>query len=88
MAVVHDIGDRYRVDFRLKHLLSGDQASLEGFRLSLGKDGTFEPLIHANLNLDLEKPMVLGLAPNEASDTALMLVIECLTETVAEASVR
>ena len=88
MAVVHDIGDRYRVDFRLKHLLSGDQASLEGFRLSLGKDGVFEPLIHANLNLDLEKPMVLGLAPSEASDTALMLVIECLTERVAEASVK
>lgn len=88
MAVVHDVGDKYRVDFRLKHRLSDAQASLEGFRLSLGKDGEFEPLIHANLNLDLDKPMVLGLAPHEASDTALMLVIECLTEGVAEVSNR
>ncbi len=84
MAVVHDIGDTYRVDFRLRHLLAGERAALEGFRLSRSRDGDFEPLIHANLNLDLEKPMVLGLAPTEASDTALMLVIECLSERVAE----
>ncbi|MFQ5526025.1 MAG: hypothetical protein ACE5GX_07150 [Thermoanaerobaculia bacterium] len=88
MAVVHDIGDKFRVDFRLRHLLSDERASLEGFRLSLGRDGEFEPLIHANLNLDLDKPMVLGLAPTEASDTALMLVIECLPEGTAEAANR
>lgn len=88
MAVVHDIGERYRMDFRLKQLLAEDQASLDGFRLSVGGNGEFKPLIHANLNLDLDKPMVLGLAPTEASDTALMLVIECLSDGVTEAAVR
>lgn len=78
MAVVQDLGDNYRVDFRLRHLLSDKQASLDGFRLSRRTQGNFVPLIHANLNLDLEKPMVLGLAPSEASDVALMLVIESL----------
>ena len=86
MAVMHDIGDAYRVDFRLKQMADDTHAALEGFRLSLGKDGQFAPLIHANLNLDLEKPMILGLAPNEASDKALMLVIECLPDRVAEAA--
>jgi len=84
MAVVQDLGDSYRVDFRLRHLLSGAHASLEGFRLSRGTQGNFTPLIHANLNLDLGKPMVLGLAPSEASDVALMLVIESLPVRTAE----
>ncbi len=84
MAVVQDLGDSYRVDFRLRHLLSDKHASLEGFRLSRRMQGKFVPLIHANLNLDLEKPMVLGLAPSEASDVALMLVIESLPVRTAE----
>jgi hypothetical protein len=78
MAVVQDMGDDYRVDFRLRHQLSDGRASLEGFRLSRGGTDAFVPLIHANLNLDLDKPMVLGLAPSEDSDAALMLVIETL----------
>lgn len=86
MAVVQDVGDKYRVDFRLRRLLSDARASLEGFRLSRGTKGDFEPLIHANLNLDLEKPMVLGLAPSEASDSALMLVIESLPMRTAKVS--
>jgi len=84
MAVVQDLGESYRVDFRLRHLLSDARASLEGFRLSRGSEGEFAPLIHANLNLDLEKPMVLGLAPSEASDAALMLVIEILPVRTAD----
>ncbi len=87
MAVVQDVGDEYRVDFRLRHLLSDARALLEGFRLSRGANEEFEALIHANLNLDLDKPMVLGLAPSEGSDSALMLVIESLpvrTAKVAE----
>jgi len=84
MAVVQDLGDSYRVDFRLRHLLSDAHASLEGFRLSRRTQGKFVPLIHANLNLDLEKPMVLGLAPSEASDVALMLVIESLPVRTAD----
>lgn len=78
MAVVQDLGATYRVDFRLKHTLTDERASLEGFRLSRESGNEFVPLIHANLNLDLDKPMVLGLAPSEASDAALMLVIENL----------
>jgi hypothetical protein len=85
MAVVQDLGDEYRIDFRLRHLLSDMRASLEGFRLSRGSEGDFEPLIHANLTLDLKKPMVLGLASSEASDSALMLVIEKLPGRMAEA---
>lgn len=78
MAVVQDIGEGYRVDFRLRHLLAAERASLDGFRLSRDAGESFEPLIHANLNLDLKRPMVLGLAPSEGSRSALMLVIQNL----------
>ncbi|MBT8491429.1 MAG: hypothetical protein KJO07_00095 [Deltaproteobacteria bacterium] len=76
MAVVQELGAEYRIDFRLRHPLSEAKASLEGFRLLRGPENEQTPLIHANLNLDLDKPMVLGLAPSEDSDVALMLVIE------------
>lgn len=86
MDVVQELGDHYRVDFRLRHLLSETRASLDGFRLSKGAEDEFVPLIHANLNLDLDKPTVLGLAPSEDSDAALMLVIENLPMRTAELS--
>jgi len=84
MAVIQELGEDYRVDFRLRHTLSEGRASLEGFRLSKGTESGFTPLIHANLNLDLDKPMVLGLAPSEDSDVALMLVIDKVPLRTAE----
>ena len=75
MAVVQDLGDSYRVDFRLRRLLSDARASLEGFRLSRGAQGTFTPLIHANLNLDLEKPLVLEVVGVGQEDFALVMVV-------------
>ena len=86
MAVVQDLGKDYRIDFKLRHLLSDARASLEGFRLSRASAEDSLPLIHANLNLDLDKPMVLGLAPSENSDAALMLVIESLPMRTAKVS--
>lgn len=80
MKATQDVGSKYRVDFRLKRILADGRASLESFRLSRSTGEGFEPLIHTNLNLDLETPMVLGLAPTESSDRAIMIVIDSSPE--------
>lgn len=85
---IHDVGDQYRVDFRLKQLLINERATLQGFELSRpGADGEFASLIQTDLVVELDQPMVLGLAPSEDSDTALMLVIDIGGPETATASV-
>ena len=76
---VFDVGDGYQVHFRLGKSLGERRLSLEGFRI-MRRDsaGALRPLIHTNLNLNMDKPMVLGLAKTESSDHALMVVLDCL----------
>ena len=75
----YELSREYRVDFRLGRLLEDRRISLEGFKVSRrAADGVMSPLIHTNLNLNLGKPMILGLARSEASERALMVVVECL----------
>jgi hypothetical protein len=78
LDAVYELDTEYRVDFRLGRLLEDRRIGLEGFKISRRlEDGAVKPLIHTNLNLDLNKPMILGLARTESSDRALMVVVEC-----------
>lgn len=76
--VVSALGPEYEVDFRLGLVGTDRRIKLHGFRV-LRREGDSEakPLIHTNLNLQLDKPMVLGLARTESSERALMVVLHC-----------
>ncbi len=76
--VVSALGPDYEVDFRLGLVGTDRRIKLHGFRV-LRREGDSEtrPLIHTNLNLMLDKPMVLGLARTESSERALMVVLHC-----------
>ncbi len=76
--VVSALGPEYEVDFRLGLVGADRRIKLHGFRV-LRREGDSEakPLIHTNLNLVLDKPMVLGLARTESSERALMVVLHC-----------
>lgn len=75
-ATAYEVGEEYQVDFRLGKM-NGRRLNLQGFRvLRLGDDGNLRPLIHTNLNLSLDQPLVLGLAKTESSDRALMVVLQ------------
>lgn len=74
--VVYDLGSEYRVSFRFGTLLDGQRLKLSSFRISRQVDGRHEAnLIQTNLNLWLDQTMSLGLAKNEASREALMVVL-------------
>lgn len=68
----------YEVDFRFGLVGADRRVKLNGFRV-LRRDGDagVKPLIHTNLNLSLDLPMVLGLARTESSERALMVVLHC-----------
>ncbi|MDX1501015.1 MAG: hypothetical protein R3325_01545 [Thermoanaerobaculia bacterium] len=73
-----DLGGLYRVEFRMGRLEAGGRIKLLGFRIHRrDREPTAPPLIHTNINLRLDKPMVLGLARTESSERALMVVLSC-----------
>jgi hypothetical protein len=82
--VSYQFGADYRVEFELGVLNDHGQLRLHDFIVGRGTAGG-RPLIHTNLNLALERPMVLGLAQTEASERALMVV---LTSRLLEAEAR
>ncbi len=72
------LGAGYFVDFRVGRLDADRRIRLNGFRILRGAAADeAKPLIHTNLNLRLDRPMVLGLARTESSDRALMVVLSC-----------
>lgn len=73
--ISYEFGGDYRVEFELGALNANRQLRLQDFIVGRGRTGDSPPLIHANLNLMLERPMVLGLAQTEASERALMVVL-------------
>ncbi len=83
--VTHQLGEEYRVGFRMGTLREDRRLKLHGFRVARDR-GNPEPeqLIHTNLNLWLDKPMILGLARAESSREALMLVLTCSLGSEAE----
>jgi hypothetical protein len=76
-AVHHSLGAGYEVSFRLGDMVENGQVKLEDFRLTRTVGKRLQELIHTNLNPRLDQTMSLGLAQDEASRTALMVVIIC-----------
>ena len=75
--VAYQFGGDYRVEFELGVLTSNRQLRLGDFIVGRGSADEARQLIHTNLNLTLERPMVLGLAQTESSARALMVVLTC-----------
>jgi hypothetical protein len=73
--VIYQFGGEYSVEFELGVVSANRQLRLQDFIVGRGESGETRPLIHTNLNLTLERPMVLGLAQTEASERALMVVL-------------
>jgi hypothetical protein len=75
--IAYQFGGDHRVEFELGVLTANRQLRLGDFIVGRGPASETRPLIHTNLNLTLERPMVLGLAQTEASERALMVVLNC-----------
>jgi hypothetical protein len=73
--VTYRLGGDYRVSFRIGAMLQRS-LKLHGFQVGRVADPEQRPLLHTDLALTTDKPMVLGLAPSESSDRALMIVLE------------
>ena len=71
-AVTYALGGEYEVSFRLGTIMDGRRVRLSNFRV-VRRAGS--PLIHTNLNLPLEQTTSFGLARNEDSQEALMVVL-------------
>ena len=71
-----EIGPEYRVGFRLDRGAEPRRVRMSGFRIlrETGR-GDLKPLVQTHLSLELGRPMILGLAPTEASARALMVVL-------------
>ncbi len=76
-SVSYDLGPVYRVRFRLGTAIR-QRLKLRGFTIERGarRNGKeSKPLVHADLNLWLSEPLILGLTRDEASKHALMVVV-------------
>mgnify|MGYP001562882059 CR=1 FL=1 len=75
-AVVYEMGNGYRLSFRLGAIVDGRRLRLSAFEMTRRSAG--EPdraLVRTAVNLGLDQPLILGLTNDEASDRALMLVL-------------
>lgn len=78
--VIYELGAGYQVSFQLQPIYSQPRVKLSNFRLVRVRQRVEQELIHTNLNPWLGKSLALGLARDEESRTALMVVIRCLDE--------
>lgn len=77
--VAVNLGEAFRVEFRLGSVLGGTRLRLHGFRVVRRGAEVDDPLVQANLNLWLGRPFMLGLASSPESKRALMVIVECHT---------
>lgn len=75
--VSHELGEGYSVGFKLGPVMGRQRVRLQGFRLTREMADGEKQLIHTTLNPWLGKSLALGLARDETSRTALMVVILC-----------
>lgn len=75
------IGADFQIRFRVGVVQVDRRVKLHGFQVAQRqRDGEPEVLIHTNLSLWLDKPMILGLARTESSEQALMVIVQCTLE--------
>ncbi len=76
--VGYELGEEYRIVFQLGTLMSGEKIKLQGFEVTRQvADGEPRQLLRTQVNLRLGRPMILGLAKDESSRRALLLVLTC-----------
>lgn len=75
--VTEDLGAGYRVSFHLSKIYGSRRVKLQDFRLLRRSEKGLDELIHTHLNPHLDQILSLGLAKDEASRTALMVVVVC-----------
>jgi hypothetical protein len=76
--VSYELGEEYRIAFLLGTLLSEARLKLHDFEVTRRTDEEQrQRLLHTQVNLRLGRPMILGLAKNESSRRALLLVLTC-----------
>lgn len=73
-SVAYDLGQDYRVSFRVGTMLGDRRVKLSEFLIRRTR-GKAKPLLYTNLNLWLERTMSLGLAKSEDSREVLMVVL-------------
>jgi hypothetical protein len=79
------IGSEFQIRFRVGVIQVDRRVKLHDFQVAQRRQGGEpEVMIHTNLSLWLDKPMILGLARTESSEQALMVVIHCTLEAVLE----
>lgn len=78
-GVVYEVGPEYKVSFNFGTLQPNRRIKLSNFRISRqAAEGRAEKeVLQSTLTLSLDHPFSLGLAKNEASREALMLVMTC-----------
>lgn len=77
--VAYDIAGGYRVTFKLGIMVAERRIKLSGFRVARrGKAEQENELIHTAINLWRDQPLVLALARDEASPSALLVVVTFL----------
>jgi hypothetical protein len=75
-AVAYELGDDYEVAFRLGTLVEARRIKLSNFEVSRrSTHKSTGPLVHTSLNLCLDQTMSLGLARDEGSREALIIVV-------------
>ena len=73
-----DVAGNYTVKFRVGTIVQDQRLRLNDFEVILHPDGGDPaPLVRSQLNLWLDRTMVLALSPGEGSSTALMVVVRC-----------
>jgi hypothetical protein len=74
--VGYELGEEYRIDFQLGTLMSGERIKLQGFEVTR-RAAEPRSLLRTQVNLQLDRPMILGLTKDESSRRALLLVLMC-----------
>ena len=76
--VGYELGEEYRIVFQLGTLMAGERIKLQGFEVTRrAEEAEPQRLLRTQVNLRLERPMILGLAKDESSRRALLLVLTC-----------
>ncbi len=72
-----EVGPEFCVSFRVDRGAEPGKVRMSEFRvLRRTEGGDLKPLVHTHLSLEVGRPMILGMAPTEASDRALVVVLE------------
>jgi hypothetical protein len=74
----YELGEEYRIEFQLGTLMSGERLKLHDFEVTgRAEEEERRRLLRTQVNLRLGRPMILGLAKDESSRRALLLVLTC-----------